>query len=97
MLVVVVVACLLARFAPLHPKIENIWQTEPGLVQETKARWKDRRIVSGEFFFRYGIPGLEGSDPRKVVQKHPISPRGRLPGAPGPPLGGISESQSSGP
>ena len=45
----------------------------------------------GWLFFRCGIPGLEGSDSRKVVQKHPFSPRGRRPLAPGPPLGGISE------
>ena len=51
----------------------------------------------GWVFFRCGIPGLEGSDPRKVVQKHSISPRGRQPGVPGPPLGGsqrISEQRS---
>ena len=96
LLLLLLLCCLLraqsiTAFAPLPPKIENIWQTEPGLVRRTKARWKDRPIVSGGFFYRYGIPGLEGSDPRKVVQKHPFSPRGRRPLAPGPPLGGISE------
>ena len=81
----------ITTFAPLPPKIDQGPLTETGLVQRTIARWKDRRIVSGGFFFRCGIPGLEGSDPRKVVQKHPFSPRGRRPLAPGPPLGGISE------
>ena len=84
-------ALSITAFAPLPPKIENICLTETGLVQRTIARWKDRPIVSRELFFRYGIPGLEGSDPRKVVQKHPFSPRGRRPLVPGPPLGGISE------
>ena len=92
LLLLLLVASLLA--CPLRTssrKTEKVCQTETGLVQRTIARWKDRPIVSGGFFFRCGIPGLEGSDPRKVVQKHPFSPRGRRPLAPGPPLGGISE------
>ena len=56
-----------------------------GRVQQTQARWKDRPLVSDTFFFKGDIPGLEGSDPGKVVQKGQISPRGRGAGAPGPP------------
>ena len=57
------------------------------LVKETQARWKDRPNVPGAFFVEGDIPSLEGSNPRKVVQKQPISPRGRGAVVPGPPLG----------
>ena len=103
LLVVVVLASAHVQYhgaRPLRtsaPKIENVPRTGTGLVQETQAHWKARPNVSGGFFVEGDIPGLEGSDPRKVVQKHPISPRGRLPLAPGPPprdFGRISELRS---
>ena len=100
--VVVLLACFAPRplARPLRtsaPKIENVCRTETVLVQETQAHWKARPNVSGFLFVEGDIPGLEGSDPRKVVQKHPFSLRGRQPGVPGPPLGGsqrISEQRS---
>ena len=60
-------------------------RTEMGLVKETQARWKDHPDVPGDFFVEGDIPSLEGSNSRKVVQKQPISPRGRGAVVPGPP------------
>ena len=46
----------------------------------------------GGVFFRCGIPGLEGSNPGKVVQKQQFSPRGRVALAPGPPSSKVGSS-----
>ena len=71
-----VLACFgprpLARFAPLPPKIGNIWKTETGLVQRTKARWKDRPIVSGGFFFDAEFQVWRGRIPEKSSKNTPF-------------------------
>ena len=102
LLVLVACSCFSAcpttwRAAKRKDKSWNSWKTEIGLVQETQARWKDRPNVPGGFFFEGDIPSLEGSNSRKVIQKQPISPRGRVAVAPGPPPGNfarISEQRS---
>ena len=91
-------ACLLLASGAKHNGLRTFaTQNRSGAPDRNGARPTNDSALErspyclGGLFFRCGIPGLEGSDPRKVVQKHPFSPRGRLPGAPGPPLGGISE------
>ena len=74
------------RCRTLRYKRRKIPRSEMGLVRRAQSRWKDRQLFSRAFLFRCGIPGLVGSDPGKVVQKRPFSPRGRLPLAPGPRL-----------
>ena len=110
MLALLVVACFLSRYAcfacccllpcPLRTfatQNRKCSQDRNGARPTNDSALERSPYCLGWVFFRCGIPGLEGSDPRKVVQKHSISPRGRQPGVPGPPLGGsqrISEQRS---
>ena len=77
MLFFLLVACLFLLRALLaslpvsdiFTQIDKTPKTGTGLVQQTKARWKGRPLVSGAFFCEGGIPGLEGSDDRKGIEK----------------------------
>ena len=65
-------ARFLAHIGHLHPKPKKFHGQKRDSSDERRRVGKIALLSRG-FFYRYGIPGLEGSDPRKVVQKHPIS------------------------
>ena len=76
LLVVVVVACFVILLACLFPtsspRIDKRPKTETGLVQETKARWKDRRVISGGFFFDTEFQVWRGRIPEKSSKNTPF-------------------------